>query len=58
VIGFGVLLVLGIGTMAGLIWLTSDLVQQVKRIDSDNREVIERSTSTLQRCTERLHKAL
>jgi hypothetical protein len=53
-IGMAILLFLGIGTMAGLVWITDNLVQQVKRIDGESKQALERSTETLRRCTERL----
>jgi hypothetical protein len=49
-----ILLFLGIGTMAGLVWITNNLVQQVKRIDGESKQALERSTETLRQCTEQL----
>jgi uncharacterized membrane protein len=53
-IAMTILLILGIGTMAGLVWITNSLVQQVKRIDGESRQALERSTKTLRQCTEQL----
>jgi hypothetical protein len=53
-IAMTILLFLGIGTMAGLVWITNNLVQQVKRIDGESRQALERSTETLRQCTEQL----